>query len=151
MAREAVRAADGYETEQVRCIEKEEPMIRLLIVDDQATVRLGLHMRLALEPDIIIVGEAGDGASAVTLAEELQPDIVVMDVEMPHVDGIAATAALRTCAHPCAVVLLSIHDDAATQAQATAAGATAFVAKHDSEATLLTAVRCAAERSPGTL
>ncbi len=64
-------------------------MIRLMLVDDQPHVRQGLRMRLALEPDVAVVGEAGDGAEAVTLAETERPDVVVMDVVMPGLDGIA--------------------------------------------------------------
>jgi DNA-binding NarL/FixJ family response regulator len=69
-------------------------MIRVLVVDDQPTVRTGLQMRLALESDIMVVGEAGDGAMALTMTEALQPDVVLMDIEMPDLDGIAATAML---------------------------------------------------------
>jgi DNA-binding NarL/FixJ family response regulator len=119
-------------------------MIRVVVVDDQPTVRQGLQMRLALEADIDVVGEAGDGAAAVNVAAALRPDVVLMDVEMPHGDGITATAALRASIPHCAVVMLSLHDDAQTQARARAAGAAAFVAKHDGETTLLAAIRQAA-------
>jgi two-component system, NarL family, response regulator LiaR len=70
-------------------------MIRLLVVDDLAAVRQGLRMRLAFEPDFCVVGEAGDGMSALAQATALQPDVVVMAVEMPERDGIAATGRLR--------------------------------------------------------
>ncbi len=119
-------------------------MIRIVVVDDQLTVRKGLQMLLALEADIDVVGEAGDGAAAVDVAVALCPDVVLMDVEMPHGDGITATAALRASIPHCAVVMLSLHDDAQTQARARAAGAAAFVAKHDGETTLLAAIRQAA-------
>jgi CheY-like chemotaxis protein len=70
-------------------------MIRVLLVDDQPSIRRGLRMRLALEPDLTVVGEAGDGATAVALATALQPEVVLMDVAMPGMDGIAALQALR--------------------------------------------------------
>src|SRR5438552_9865024 len=98
-------------------------MIKLLLVDDQPIVRQGLRMRLMLEPDITVVGEASSGEQALVLVESLAPDIVLMDVEMPAMDGIAATAAMRTSTSQSAVVMLSIHDDVQTRARARAAGA----------------------------
>jgi DNA-binding NarL/FixJ family response regulator len=80
----------------------------------------------------------------VNVAVALCPDVVLMDIAMPHGDGMTATAALRAAVPRCAVVMLSLHDDAQTQARARAAGAAAFVAKHDGETTLLAAIRQAA-------
>jgi DNA-binding NarL/FixJ family response regulator len=124
-------------------------MPTLLLVDDDHRLRQGLRMRLALEPDLVVVGEADDGTEAVQRAIELAPDIVVMDVEMPNMDGIAAIQSLRRQAPSSAVVVLSIHDDEATRARAIAAGAAAFVAKHDGPDVLLaTLVRTAARSKP---
>ena len=119
-------------------------VIRLLLVDDQPQVRRGLMMRLALEPDVEIVGEAGDAESALELAGRLQPDVVIMDVELPGMDGIDATRNLRTTLPQTAIVMLSLHDDTDTIARATAAGAAAFIAKHRMEGPLLAAIRDAA-------
>ena len=116
-------------------------MITVLLVDDQPAVRQGLAMRLGLEPDLAIVGEAGDGEMALRLACTLDPDVVVMDIEMPRLDGIRATAALRTLAPRSAVVILSLRDHAAVKSHAMAAGALAFVGKHDADASLLDAIR----------
>ena len=116
-------------------------MIRVLLVDDQAHVRVGWRMRLALEPDIIIVGEAADGRQALVLAAELEPDVVLMDVEMPGMDGITATGQLQEGARVCAVVVTSIYDDASTRNRARAAGAAAFVGKQEPIDTVLSAIR----------
>jgi DNA-binding NarL/FixJ family response regulator len=118
--------------------------LRLLLVDDRPSVRRGLRIWLALEPDLEVVGEAADGAEAISLTQALRPDVVLMDIEMPGVDGISATAALRSVVPQSAVVILTLHDDAATRARAQEAGAAAFVAKHLMEETLLAEIRRAA-------
>jgi DNA-binding NarL/FixJ family response regulator len=104
-------------------------MIRLLIVDDQSAVRQGLQMLLTAEPDLQVVGEASDGEVALSLAQALNPDVVLMDVEMPHMDGIAATHALQSICPNISVIMLSIYDDARTRLYAEEAGAAAFVPK----------------------
>jgi len=119
-------------------------MIRLLVVDDQPAVRRGLRVRFHLEPDMQVVGEASTGREALTLAQTLAPDVVLMDLEMPGMDGIEATAALRTIVPQSAVVILSIHDDVQTRGRAQAAGAVAFVEKRGGTDRLLSAIRQAA-------
>jgi DNA-binding NarL/FixJ family response regulator len=119
-------------------------MIRVLLVDDQPVVRRGLRARLQLEPDIQIVGEAGSGREALRLAQIVQPDVALLDVAMPEMDGIETTVALRRTIPQCAIVILSIHDDAQTRARAQAAGAVAFVEKGGATEALLTAIRQAA-------
>jgi DNA-binding NarL/FixJ family response regulator len=116
-------------------------MIRLLIVDDQPTVRKGLRMRLTAEPDLQVVGEASDGKVALSLAQMLNPDVVLMDVEMPHADGIATTKALHTAYPHMAVIMLTIHDDAHTRERAQQAGAVAFVPKSFPTDRLLATIR----------
>ena len=118
-------------------------MIRILLADDQPTVRKGLRMRLGLEPGLDIVGEAADGASAVSLARDLAPDIILMDVEMPGLDGISATEQLKAESPRCSVIVLTIHDDAQTRERARLAGAAAFVAKQDIDRSLMDAIRSA--------
>ena len=122
-------------------------MIRLLLVDDQPTVRRGLGMRLHMEPDIQIVGEASTGKEALSMAQAHSPDVVLMDVEMPEMDGIEATTALRMADSPSAVVILSIHDDTHTRVRAQSAGAVAFVEKRGATDSLLAAIRQAAQHS----
>jgi DNA-binding NarL/FixJ family response regulator len=115
-------------------------------VDDEFLVRQGLRMRLSMEPDMAIVGEAADGRSAVEAVPALAPDVVLMDVRMPVLDGIATTAALREAAPSSAVVVLSMQDDPATRERAMQAGAAAFVAKHQIERALTSAIRSVARR-----
>ena len=121
------------------CVDKKT--IRVLLVDDQPAVRQGLRIRLVLEPDVEVVGEAGDGAEAISLAQSLRPDVILMDVRMPGVDGISTARTLRAVAPEGAVVILSFYDDARTRARAEEAGVAAFVAKHKVEETLLAAIR----------
>ncbi len=72
-------------------------MIRLVLVDDQPVVRQALRRRLALETDMAVVGEASNGREAMAIVQQLAPDIVLMDVEMPEMDGVSTTAAIHTC------------------------------------------------------
>jgi DNA-binding NarL/FixJ family response regulator len=119
-------------------------MIRVLLVDDQPVVRRGLRGRFQLEPDMQIVGEASTGREALTLAQTLSPDVVLLDIEMPGMDGIEVTAALRVVVPQSAVVILSIHSDRQTRMRAQAAGVVAFVEKRGITETLLAAIRQAA-------
>jgi DNA-binding NarL/FixJ family response regulator len=119
-------------------------MITILLVDDRPSVLSGLCIWLANEPDLEVVGETRDAATAVALAAELRPDIVLMDVGMPGMDGVAATAALQDQSPRTVVVILSIHDDQHTRQRARAAGAVAFVPKHRMTEELLPALRMAA-------
>lgn len=121
-------------------------MIRLVLVDDQPSVRQGLRMRLSVEPDITVVGEASNGREAITLVPQLAPDIVLMDVEMPEMNGIEATAVIRASTPRIAVVMLSIHDDVSTRVRADAAGAAAFVNKNGTIEVLLTTIRQTAQQ-----
>lgn len=123
--------------------------VRLLLVDEQVSVRRGLRMRLGLEPDLIVIGEAEDGVEAISLAQSLHPDVILIDVRMPGMDGISATEMLRAAAPESAVVILSFYDDLHTRRRAREAGAAAFVSKQRAEETLLTAIRRAASGMEG--
>jgi DNA-binding NarL/FixJ family response regulator len=103
-------------------------------------------MRIELEPDLTVVGEADNGLEAISLAQELSPNVVVMDVAMPEMDGITATKRLRELAPFVSVVMLSILGDSATRVQAREAGAAAFVEKQTSVEDLLAEIRRAARR-----
>jgi DNA-binding NarL/FixJ family response regulator len=126
----------------------ENNMIRVILVDDQETVRKGLHMWLLLEPDIMVVGEASTGREALSLAQVLHPDVILMDIEMPEMDGITATSALLATLPQSAIVILSIHDDSISRMQAQTAGAAAYVEKRGKTEILLAAIRQAAHETP---
>lgn len=116
-------------------------MINILLVDDDPAVRRGLRMRLAAEPDLNLVGEAADGLTAIAFAEALRPDVALIDVELPLMDGIAVAERLRgLCPRP-AVIMLTLRDDADTRERACAAGVSAFVAKRGIPDELIAAIR----------
>jgi DNA-binding NarL/FixJ family response regulator len=114
--------------------------IRVLVVDDQALVRNGFAVILDAEPDITVVGEAADGAEAIDAAATLRPDVVLMDVRMPGMDGIAATAAI--CARtPARVLMLTTYDLDQHVYDALRAGASGFLLKTMRGRDLVDAVR----------
>lgn len=115
--------------------------IRVLIADDQPLVRRGLALILAPDPAFEVVGEAGDGAEAVVLAHRLQPDVVVMDIRMPVLDGVAATGQLARELPGCRVLALSTFDMDEYVVAALRAGAYGFLPKDISPEELVAAVR----------
>ena len=117
--------------------------IRIYLVDDQASVRRGLHMRLQLEADMAVVGEASDGAAALAAIPSLKPDVVVLDYAMPGIDGLDTLHALSDSRSEVSVVMLSMHERIVKR-EAARAGAFAFVAKHEAGDRLLDAIRSAA-------
>ncbi|AXK34143.1 DNA-binding response regulator [Streptomyces armeniacus] len=118
--------------------------VRVLVVDDQVVVRAGLTAVIDAEPDLTVVGEAGDGAAAVSLAERLTPDVVVMDVRMPGLDGIAATRILTGRENPPRVLALTTFDLDAYVFDALHAGASGFLLKDVQAAELLHGIRVVA-------
>jgi DNA-binding NarL/FixJ family response regulator len=113
-------------------------VIRVLLADDQRLVRTGFRMILDAEPDIEVVGEAGEGADAVRQVRRLHPDVVVMDIRMPVQDGIAATAQIASCTR--VLVLTTFHLDEYVVA-ALRAGASGFLLKDVEAAKLVEAIR----------
>jgi DNA-binding NarL/FixJ family response regulator len=120
-------------------------MIRVLLADDQRLVRSGFRMILSAEAGIEVVGEAGDGVEAVALARELVPDVVLMDVRMPKVDGIEATRRLHRLDEPPRVLVLTTFDLDEYVYDALRAGASGFLLKDAPEEQLVAAIRIAAD------
>ncbi|HEY1337969.1 MAG TPA: response regulator transcription factor [Bryobacteraceae bacterium] len=118
--------------------------IRILLADDHAVVRQGFKMILSAQPDMEIVGEAGNGREAVDLAESLTPDIVVMDVAMPELNGIEATRRLRASTPHARVLALSMHKDSVYVREILRAGARGYLLKDSPAGDLLAAVRALA-------
>lgn len=119
-------------------------MIRVVIVDDHPIVRGGLRDTFAGAGDIVVVGEAGDGAEGIAQVELLAPDVVLMDLRMPGTDGVAATAALRTRAPDARVLILTTFDSESDVLPAIEAGATGYLLKDAVPDELMRAVRAAA-------
>ena len=120
-------------------------MIRVLLADDQTLVREGFRMILEAQPDIEVVGEASDGARAVELARKINPDVVLMDIRMPGMDGLDATRALLRSGAPTRVVILTTFDLDEYVYEAFKAGASGFLLKDLPRSQLIAAVRTTAD------
>jgi DNA-binding NarL/FixJ family response regulator len=119
--------------------------IKVLIVDDQAMIRAGFRMLLADEPDIRVVGEASNGHEAVSQATRLSPDVILMDIRMPQLDGLEATRQVLARTAGARVLILTTFSNDDYVYQALRAGASGFVLKDDPPEQLLAAVRTVAE------
>ncbi|UBU12991.1 response regulator [Nonomuraea gerenzanensis] len=123
-------------------------MIRVLLADDQKLVRVGLRMLCESDPEIEVVGEAGDGREAVRLAAERLPDVILMDLRMPGMDGITATERIMAARPSSRIVALTTFDDDDHLYPALAAGAFGFLVKDSPPAALLAALRRATAGEP---
>ncbi|GAB2661852.1 response regulator [Kribbella swartbergensis] len=119
-------------------------MIRVLVVDDHPVVRSGLTGMLAVTDDIEVVGEAGDGAEALALVESTEPDVVLMDLRMPRMDGVAATGAIVSGYPSTRVLVLTTYDTDTDILHAVEAGAAGYLLKDTPHADLLDGIRAAA-------
>jgi DNA-binding NarL/FixJ family response regulator len=115
--------------------------IKVLLADDHAVVRTGLRLLLNREPDMQVVAEAAEGREAVRLAEQLTPDVVVLDVAMPNLNGIEAARQITAALPEVAVVILSMHSDETYVLRALKAGARGYVLKDAPEGELISCIR----------
>ena len=118
--------------------------IRVLLADDQALFREGLRTLLSVQGDLDVVGEAANGEEAVRLATELRPDVVLMDLQMPVLDGVAATRQLRAACPACRVIVLTTFDDDEYVFEGLRAGAAGYLLKDTPSTRLAEAIRAAA-------
>lgn len=119
--------------------------IRVLLVDDQALFREGLNTLLSVHPDIEVVGEASNGEEALAAAQELKPDVVLMDLRMPVLDGVAATRQLRQRQPESQIIILTTFDDDEDVFEGLRAGAAGYLLKDVSSAKLVEAIKAAAQ------
>jgi DNA-binding NarL/FixJ family response regulator len=123
---------------------------RVLIVDDAPAVREALMWLLENESDLEVVGEAADGPQALQRANELEPDVVILDIELPHMDGYEVTRALKELPEPPLVILLSVHGDPLSRKRGAEAGSDGFIEKGADWPQLVAHVRqVLADRSAG--
>lgn len=120
------------------------PRLRVLLVDDHAIVREGLKALIDAQPDFEVVGEAGDGASGVHLAESVQPDVVIMDFTMPGLNGADATARLKQACPGVKILALTVHEDQGYFRRFFEAGATGYVLKQSPAADVFRALQVVA-------
>lgn len=120
------------------------PKIRILLADDHAVVRQGFRLILGQQPDLEVIGEAANGADAVRLAHELNPNLVIMDIGMPGINGVEATRRIIENNPECRILILSMHKDAVYVRETLRAGAKGYLLKESIDNDLLRAVRSVA-------
>jgi DNA-binding NarL/FixJ family response regulator len=120
-----------------------EDRLRVLIADDHPLMREGLRAAIDREPDMLVVGEAADGAQTIAMFTELRPDAVLMDLQMPNVDGLQAIAAIRALVPNAFVVVLTTYPGDARVARAISLGARSYILKIASRAEIVAALRLA--------
>jgi len=121
-----------------------KPPLRILLADDHIVVRHGLKLLIDDQPDMTVIAEAGDGETAVQRAVQLKPDVIVMDISMPGMNGLVATRKLRQLQPDAAIVTLTRHTDDAYLQELLRAGVSGYVLKQSAPAQLLQAIRAAA-------
>ncbi|QXJ20003.1 response regulator transcription factor [Actinomadura graeca] len=126
----------------------DSPPIRVLIVDDDALVRAGLSMMLAGAGDLEVVGDVADGAEVVPAVNAHRPDVVLMDIRMPRLDGLAATERLRSRREPPEIIILTTFDTDEHILRAMRAGASGFLLKHTPPPEIVRAIRQVAAGEP---
>jgi DNA-binding NarL/FixJ family response regulator len=125
-------------------MEAKPTVIRVLIADDHTLVRQGIRMLIEAQPDLKVVGEASDGAEVVRLARELSPDLVVMDIAMPEMDGLEATRAIKRDQPTVQILVLTMHEGEDYFFKILSAGAAGYVLKRAAASDLIAAVHAVA-------
>jgi two-component system, NarL family, response regulator NreC len=118
--------------------------LQIFLADDHVVVREGLKALINAQPDMIVIGEAGDGLTAWQLARECHPDVVIMDITMPELNGVQATEQLKRACPTIKILALSVHDDTSYLRQLLAAGAAGYILKHAAADDLIQAIRLVA-------
>lgn len=121
---------------------------RILLADDHGVVRKGLRFLLESEPDLEVVGEAADGHEAIEMAERLEPNVIVMDIGMPRLNGIDATTQIVRARPQTAVIILSMHSDETYLVRTLSAGARGYLLKDSAEEDLVRAIRSVSQGRP---
>ncbi|MCB9098785.1 MAG: response regulator transcription factor [Anaerolineales bacterium] len=114
---------------------------QILIADDQGLLRAGLRALLSNEPDLNVIGEAENGATVLKLARELSPEVILLDISMPELDGIEATKRLKDILPDAKVLIITVHEDESLLQEAIRAGAAGYIVKRAVESELIDAIR----------
>lgn len=125
--------------------------IRVVLADDHPVVREGIRNRLEKEPDILVVGEAGDGEEALSLVEELQPDVLLLDMELPGLTGVEVARRLKGTSSPVRILALSAYDERHYIQSLLADGAAGYLVKEEAPESIVEAVRGVARGEEGWL
>ena len=123
-------------------------VLRILVVDDHDAVRRGLSSRLQQQPEWLVVGQASDGAEAVIKVSELQPDVVILDIDLPKMNGLEAARTIRQLAPSTEILFLSFHDSMTVVQEALNAGGRGYLCKSDAGTDLVSAVEAVSQHRP---